>query len=185
MKKQQAEQLWGGLRDSLLATEDNLKQIIEYKAWEPLGYASFHEAWSERMSGVQLSGVMEASVIFAMFDSGATLTEAALSVKGVGPKRAKAYHQAHGVGMSPADAEAHAARMMRVNMKSGETFIPAHVRGKAKRRNQIVMDGFTDDEIVSWKREAEELDMPWRDFCRERFREAMNDVSVVNGHVNA
>ena len=174
MNKKQAEQLWASLKGNLLATEDNLKQIIEHKAWEPLGYATFHEAWADRMGGVQLSGAMEASVIFAMFDSGATPTEAALSVKGVGPKRAKAYHQAHEVGMSPADAEAHASQMMRVNMKPGETFVPAHVRGKAKRRNQIIMDGFTDDEITAWKREAEELDMPWRDFCRERFREAMS-----------
>ena len=172
--KSTAFKLWNELRGSLLATEETLKQIIEHKAWEPLGYGTFHEAWADRMGGVQLSGAMEASVIFAMFDSGATPADAALSVKGVGPLRAKAYKQAHGVGMSPVDAEAHASQMMRVNMKPGETFIPAHVRGKAKRRNQIIMDGFTDDEITAWKREAEELDMPWRDFCRERFREAMS-----------
>ena len=175
--KSTAFKLWDSLRENLLATEETLKQIIEYRAWEPLGYAAFHEAWADRMGEVQLSGAMEASVIFAMFDSGATPADAALSVKGVGPKRAKAYHQAHGVGMSPADAEAHASRMMRVNMKPGETFIPAHVRGKAKRRNRIIMDGFTDDEIVAWKREAEEMDMPWRDFCRERFREAMSSYA--------
>lgn len=173
--KVEANQLWEQLKNNLLGMQETLEKIITTRAWEPLGFATFHEAWADRMSGVQLSGAMEASVIFAMFDSGATPADAALAVKGVGPKRAKAYHQAHGVGMSPADAEAHAARMMRVNMKPGETFIPAHVRGKAKRRNQIIMDGFTDDEIVAWKREAEELDMPWRDFCRERFREAMSN----------
>lgn len=175
MNKKQAEQLWNELRGSLLATEETLKAIIEHRAWEPLGYDTFHEAWADRMGGVQLSGAIEASVVFAMFDSGATPADAAHVVKGVGPRRAKAYHQAHGVGMAPADAEAHAVRMMRVNMKPGETFVPAHVRGKAKRRNQIIMDGFTDDEIVAWKREAEELDMPWKDFCREKFREAMNN----------
>ena len=63
--KSTAFKLWDSLRENLLATEETLKQIIEYKAWEPLGYAAFHEAWADRMGEVQLSGAMEASVIFA------------------------------------------------------------------------------------------------------------------------
>ena len=182
--KAEANQLWEQLKNNLLGTQETLEKIITTRAWEPLGFATFHEAWSERMSGVKLAGAMEATVVYALFEAGATDVDVALSVDGVGPKRARAYAQAHGAGLPVASAGDHVARMLRP-LKPGETVIPAHIRRKAERKNSIRMEGFTDDEIQTWKRDAEEKGVDWRDYCAGVFRDAMNGVSVVNGHVNA
>ena len=179
-----ALQLWDGLKSNLLGAQEAIEEIVKTKAWEPLGFATFHEAWSERMSGVKLAGAMEATVVYALFEAGATDVDVALSVDGVGPKRAKAYAQAHGAGLPVAAAEGHVARMLRP-LKPGETLIPAHIRGAAKRKNSIRMEGFTDDEIQTWKRDAEEKGVVWSDYCAEVFRDAMNGVSVVNQRATA
>src|SRR5699024_7033250 len=75
--KSTAFKLWDSLRENLLATEETLKQIIEYRAWEPLGYAALHEAWAVRMGVVLLSGGMEGTCIFVRVGSSVAASAAA------------------------------------------------------------------------------------------------------------
>ena len=42
----EAKRLFGRLRGALLNLDSLLSEIVEAKAWEPLGYTSFAEAWA-------------------------------------------------------------------------------------------------------------------------------------------
>ena len=102
--KDQAAELWDGLKTNLLAVEDSIKQIIATKAWEPLGYETFAECWADRLSGVQLVKELRAVVIFQMFEEKATPADAARAVKGAGVVEVTSLHSAWNAGMDAKDA---------------------------------------------------------------------------------
>ncbi|MDN6657585.1 MAG: hypothetical protein L0L18_00940 [Acidipropionibacterium jensenii] len=110
MNKQQAETLWANLRSNLLAAEDNIRQIITTRAWEPLGYESFAECWADRLGDVKLAGELRAVVVYAMFDDGATDRDVALAVDGVGVSTVTALRDAHRKGLDAGDAAAMGTR---------------------------------------------------------------------------
>lgn len=85
------EQLWQDLRTGLLNIEQNIKTIIAEKAWEPLGYESFTEAWSARLADVTIAPELRAHVVFEMFREGSTPDEVAAAMKGVGRDSADAF----------------------------------------------------------------------------------------------
>jgi hypothetical protein len=69
MTKKQAEALWSELREAFANTERVIIQIIQAKAWEPLGYKSFADAWKSRMAGVRLAtDLARVHVVYAMFN---------------------------------------------------------------------------------------------------------------------
>lgn len=104
MNKQQAETLWANLRSNLLAAEDNIRQIIATRAWEPLGYESFAECWQDRLSDVKLSKELRAVVVYAMFEDDATPADAARAVAGTGVVEVRSLHSAWSQGMGAHDA---------------------------------------------------------------------------------
>lgn len=171
MSEQEAARLFEKLRSGLLATQEALEEIIASKAWEALGYSTFAEAWEDRLSDVKLTGVMEATVVLALFSEGASTTDVALSVAGVGPKKAKAYKQAHSVGMAPKLAERHASKMVNVR---------PFVRKLPSKRNGLVIDGFTDDEIQAWTDLASDLGVDRSELLREALREGMKGWADVH-----
>ena len=100
----EAQKLWDNLRSSLLETEKNIRAIINTRAWEPLGYDSFAEAWRDNLSDIELSTELRAVVVFAMFDDGASKSDVAKSVAGVGPTTVTALSNYHSKGFDAADA---------------------------------------------------------------------------------
>lgn len=68
--KDTALNLWDELRDGFSNIEKTIIRIIEVEAWKPLGYATFAEAWSDRMSGVRLAGEVRAHVVYFMLSEG-------------------------------------------------------------------------------------------------------------------
>lgn len=104
ISKKKAETLWSDLRTNLLDAQDNISKIIATKAWEPLGYDTFTEAWTDRLGDLKLYGELRAVVVYAMFDEGATTADVTVSMSGVGPATAKALKQAHGKGLEAKDA---------------------------------------------------------------------------------
>ena len=67
----QAAQMWDDLRDAFSNLEEKLIAIIQAKAWEPLGYESFAEAWTDRMQGFRLAtDHMKAQVVYALLEDG-------------------------------------------------------------------------------------------------------------------
>ena len=86
-----AEQLWQDLRKGLLNIQLTITTIISEKAWEPLGYDSFTEAWSARLADVTIAPELRAHVVFEMFREGSTPEEVAAAMKGVGRDSADAF----------------------------------------------------------------------------------------------
>lgn len=104
----QPEALWAELRSALTNFDRVLNQIIETRAWEPLGYSTFAEAWTDRMRGVRLgTAAMAAQVVYAMIDSGLNRQEALVALgpsSGVGPATYDTLARQHDVGVLARDA---------------------------------------------------------------------------------
>lgn len=101
----QAEAMWEDLKGLFVNAEKKIVEIIEAKAWEPLGYDSFAEAWQARMAGVRLSSEeLRAHVVYAMFDEGLSEPEVncALGVgSGVGPRSVQSLKRQRSNGVPP------------------------------------------------------------------------------------
>lgn len=129
-ERQKAEALWSSLRDAFANAEKIIVTICETKAWEPLGHASFAEAWTARLRGLRLTtDVMRAHVVYALFDSGLDVEEI-IQATGVGDRSvaALARQRASGVpaGLATTRVRAHdralpsEARMLHVELSPGE-----------------------------------------------------------------
>jgi len=81
--------LWEDLAHALTRFEEALERVISERAWEPLGYSSFADAWVDRMQGTRLATSRQAAtVVYALLDSGASREEAMESLgagSGVAP----------------------------------------------------------------------------------------------------
>ncbi|MEA1796714.1 hypothetical protein [Rhodococcus qingshengii] len=101
-----AEQLWSDLRGHFANAQEIISEIIATKAWEPLGYSTFAEAWTDRMAGVPLATeVVRAHVVYALFDDGLSEEEAvqALGIGSrVGISAAKRLKEQHELGVPAA-----------------------------------------------------------------------------------
>lgn len=183
ISKHEAQALWNRLRAGLLGVERDIKKIVETRAWEPLGYISFVEAWNAELRGVEFTGAIQATVVLSLYDSGATPEEIAASVEGVGPVRAKAYKQAHSAGLESADAYSHTNLMSslkpepQVTLKDDEVWVEAHIRKMGEKKNSIHMEGFTDAQMEQWKAHADAVQVKFKDFCRNVFESAMDEAT--------
>lgn len=183
ISKHEAQALWNRLRSGLLGVERDIKEIVETRAWEPLGYISFVEAWNAELHGVKFTGAMQAAVVLSLYDSGATQAEVADAVDGVGPSKAAHYQKAHAVGLTPADAYDHVSLMTaakpepQVALKDGEVWVEAHVRKIGEKKNSIHMEGFTDTQMEQWKTHADAVQVNFKEFCRNVFEEAMENAT--------
>lgn len=74
--QREARELWDKVREGFASAEEGLKRIIETKAWEPLGYASFAEAWRHELNHVRLTtDYLKAQVVYAFLDQGLTASD--------------------------------------------------------------------------------------------------------------
>lgn len=88
LTKNQAESLWIDLRDNFLDAEKNIKTIIATKAWEPLGYKTFAEAWLFKLGDVTLAAEVRRHVVYELLSENVGLGYIAEAVKGITPKSA-------------------------------------------------------------------------------------------------
>lgn len=102
ISKKNAEALWNELASNLLAAEESIKEIIKNRAWEPLGYESFYEAWNDRMSHIEIARDFRGIIVYQMLAEGHSDNEIAHSVKGVGPETALGFRRDRAAGV-PAD----------------------------------------------------------------------------------
>jgi len=130
----EAEALWSELREGFVNQERLIKQIIADRAWEPIGFTSFVEAWNARMKGIRLAtDALKAHVVYALFDSGleARGVYEALGVgSGVTPEAVRVLGEKKALGI-PADfattrvrsherAKPGEARFLRVELRPDE-----------------------------------------------------------------
>lgn len=81
--KARAEKLWNLLRSSLFTAQEAIAEIIEKRAWEPLGYSTLLEAWHKELNDVSLTASPLIRVVYALIDEGATDAEIGDVVKGI------------------------------------------------------------------------------------------------------
>ena len=75
-----AIELWDRLGDALADMQAAIIEVIETRAWEPLGYSNFFEAWNARIAGrTKIADALRPHVVFQMLDEGRSVTEVATS----------------------------------------------------------------------------------------------------------
>lgn len=114
INNRQARKLWDLLRAHFVNFEQTLEQIVETRAWEPLGYLSFADAWNDRMSDITLAAEVRPHVAYAYFDQGASIEEVAEGVKGLGHAGAENLHRQKEIGVPASNASLHARPKRRV-----------------------------------------------------------------------
>lgn len=152
MNQREAQALWNRLRGQLLGLDKTLKEIVDNRAWEPLGYSSFTECWKAEMAGVKLEGVMQVHAIYALYDSGAT-TEEIQVINGVGPEIAERAELAYSKQLAPADAE----RVIRVR---------SFTRTPARPQDRITIRNLKEDEILLIREIAEDQDTEYTELVK-------------------
>lgn len=76
MTKDEAETLWASLQEAFSNVEKAIQEIIATRAWEPLGYATFAEAWEDRMKGFRLTTtILQATVVYRLLDEQRSVEE--------------------------------------------------------------------------------------------------------------
>ena len=100
--KTHATALWDALRHHFTNAADTIRAIIEDKAWEPLGYLSFAEAWSREMRDVALAHEVRAHVVYQLLEEKVPVQDIADMVGGVGPVVAESLARQRSNGV-PAD----------------------------------------------------------------------------------
>lgn len=134
LSKRQATVLWDKLRDSFLSATDAIKAIIASKAWEPIGYSSFAQAWREEMKGIPLAGEVRVHVVYQLLEESVPLQDIADMVGGVGPVLAEslARQKHHGVPAEAAVVREHVRRKPRpadtIHIKVGATMLHEYRR---------------------------------------------------------
>lgn len=146
--KAAAGKMWDELRGHLVNAEKCIAKIIDAKAWEPLGYTSFAEAWAARMQGVPLAtDVMRAHVVYAMFDAGlddAEVLDATGIGSQVGPRSVAALRRQKAAGVPP---------------ELASTRVKAHYRKKPGAPRTVHVE-LTEREYAAFREyaESQELD---------------------------
>jgi hypothetical protein len=133
----QAQKLWGLLRQHFVNFERTLEEIIEKRAWEPMGYGSFIEAWTAQMGDVTLAAEFRPHVVYAYFDQGATIDEVVDGVKGVGHRRAQSLKRQKDNGTLPSAATLGASRQRPRDKDENITVVSQHLRKKPSEAGTI------------------------------------------------
>lgn len=105
LSERDALALWEELRSAMTNLDRLVRRVVETKAWEPLGYSTFSEAWSARMQGTRLgTSSMAAHVVYALIDEGMDRDTALLTLgpsSGIGPRKFDALARQRDNGVPP------------------------------------------------------------------------------------
>lgn len=168
ISKKRAEALWDDLRSALELSEEKIGEIVQTRAWEPLGYESFAECWADKLSGLKLYGEIRAVVVFQMFDEGASVSEVSDAVSGVGAAEGKRLKTAHSKKMSPKAVAAFST-------------VREHPRRKPSAP-RFVRAELSPDELESVKSAAAFYDVPVDEFVK---RSVLREAAVAEaGYVS-
>jgi len=100
----QAVALWQSLRGHFVNAARVIEEIIEGRAWEPMGYESFTEAWHAQMADVTLAVEVRPHIVYQMLTEGYDYDAVAANVKGVGRDRAESLDRQRRNGVPACDA---------------------------------------------------------------------------------
>jgi hypothetical protein len=155
LTKLQANSMWDSLRQHFTNAADTIKKIIEARAWEPLGYTSFTQAWNAEMRDVTLAKETRAHIVYQLLEERVPVADIADMVGGVAPLLAESFARQKNNGV-PADC-AVVSEHLRRRPKAADTI---HVRVGAtlfyEYRRVAALNGETVEDIA-------------REAIRERF----------------
>jgi hypothetical protein len=83
--KANAAALWDALRQHFTNAAETIRTIIKDRAWEPLGYVSFAEAWGREMKDVLLADEVRVHVVYQLLEERVPVQDISDMVGGVGP----------------------------------------------------------------------------------------------------
>lgn len=141
--KQQANAMWDSLRDHFTNVADAIKKIIESRAWEPLGYTSFAQAWKSEMCDVTLAGEIRAHVVYQLLEERVPVADVADMVGGVGPALAESFarQKANGVPADCAVVSEHLRRKPKpadtIHVQVGATMLHEYKRIAALQNETV------------------------------------------------
>lgn len=140
LTRAQAVELWGRLRQHFVNAAQAVEEIIEARAWEPLGYGSFAEAWNAQMGDVTLAVEVRPHVVYQMLTEGYDYDAVAAAVKGVGRDRAESLDRQRRNGVPARDASMTVVRSHRRKLPSVAGTIHVPVGPIALRRYQEIAE---------------------------------------------
>lgn len=105
LSKKAAQALWDKVWQTLSDHQAAIREVIEKRAWEPLGYESFSDAWlGMNRDEITLARELRPHVIYQMLSEGLTVDEVADAVKGAGVEIVDRMNQERKAGVPPDQA---------------------------------------------------------------------------------
>ena len=136
----QAVALWGKLRQHFINAAAVIEEIIERRAWEPMGYASFAEAYHAQLADVTLAVEVRPHVVYQMLTEGYDYDAVAAAVKGIGRDRAESLDRQRRNGVPAADASMTTVRRHLRKKPTAASTIHVEVGTIAMRRYQKIAE---------------------------------------------
>lgn len=171
----EAQQAWDDLRQAFGNFEKALRRVIETRAWEPLGYASFGEAWSDRMHGFRLTTALTKAVtVYMLIDEGMDRDAAIKTLgpsSGVGPSTFDTLARQKDNGVPAEFATTHARQpqltpLNGVARELGFSVVREHVRD-APSEPHVIRLSLTADEYAHLRAVAEAHGLIFQDEVRK------------------
>ena len=128
--------MWSKLRQHFVNAATVIEEIIERRAWEPLGYESFTEAWHSQMEGVTLAVEVRPHVVYQMLTEGYDYEAVATVVPGVGRDRVESLDLQRRRGVPARDASMSVVRKHLRKKPTGAAWIHVDVGTIALKRYQ-------------------------------------------------
>lgn len=161
----EAQRLLNTLRKHLTLAEDALQTLIEEKAWEPLGYATFREMWQEEIAEfVELNSLIRAVILFEMIDEANEELGHADQLLDTSPDFVQAVKDAHARGLNAGDAATHADL----------TVVRQHTRKPRGSQTRVTVTGLDGAQIDYYKGMAKKFGVKQSDFWTEGFQIGMD-----------
>ena len=162
LSSKQALKLWGLLRQHFENAQRVIEEIIEQRAWEPLGYETFAEAWTATMSDIPVARAIRSHVVYQMFAEGFSVDEVVSSVNGIGHRGAEALKRQRKNGVPPEFALVH-----------------EHVRARPSRPSIIRVD--VGDHYGEYRQIANRLDIPMDEIAAEAVHQRFAELRNAEG----
>lgn len=140
LTRKQALALWGKLRQHFIDAAKVMEDIIEQRAWEPLGYGSFAEAYTAQMGDITLAVEVRPHVVYQMLTEGYDYDSIAEKVKGIGRDRAESLDRQRRNGVPAKDASMTVVRRHLRKKPTGPAWIHVDVGPIALKRYQKIAE---------------------------------------------
>lgn len=168
--QRQATKLWEQLRSHFVNAQKVIEEIIETQAWEPMGYASFAEAWAAQMFDITIASEIRPYVVYQMITEGASDEQVAAHVKGMGRDRAAALRRQRGNGVP--------ARLASMSTRDPESsVVREHLRKKRGPAEELhIHAGVV--MLRRWNRDADKLGISLHDIAVQAINEKLRALKA-------